>query len=862
MINPDCENCPLHMKHGREHGGKFWCPNNVTETPLLCVGEAPSTEDVSKKRPFSSKGDFSKRKNAGWVLKIMAEDVGLIQGKDYSCANAFQCRLPRKVKATKRMMKACRATLEEAVRIAKPKLIIAMGASAHTALVPKVSGGVSQNGGRIVESELGPVLMTYHPAAFIRQPNDKELERFFDHLTIAKEYVHGKRRESQIEVTARDRSTPDTRTKLVLDVETFVDQSDDRAGELRTVGTASLAGANGRPDKDKRIRVRVDQYSGSPPAGGLERLVQLCGHNLPSDLNALIGNGWIPPDWGGIVDDTMVLQSLKDENLEAALVTWAMEYRYSEHLDHHHECVPLWRKGIDPPEDVVKAKNAGDVALTLARYRELSDWLDTEPKLKRYYIKFLRPAILLAARLQYRGMRISESVLKESQRLRKRIRYREKDIQRIAKWGPEQNIRGNLNRQELLFDTLGLPVLECTETTKEPALSRGHLDQLHDLQQYVDTWDQGEWVPMNLRGTSKNKHQGEWLDLKSNTWREWGDFPPAPLLEAFHVLDRYLQLSSLWKQADQLPWLEVAAGDFIHPSYNIGGTGKYDSEKRPVVTGRWSAQAPSPQVFAKYLKRHVVSRYPGGYIGQWDASQMEVRIAYQYSQDPELGEIFSLDLDPYLSCSEFLFGESKARTHRFMGKRTLLATIYGTSASVLERELNDDLRKLGLPERVDTRECERLIRRLRRKFATHTAWVEHIQNIARSTGTVESLTGRIRHLPLAISGDRHALNQSCNFPIQSLASDLNLLSAFILGDTFDGGMLTTLVHDSGVVDLRDLEAGSKFTCSIRDIWADLPTQQYLGFKLIAPLKIEVQIGRTWGEMVEVPLTGDMSCVTS
>lgn len=861
MSKPDCENCPLHVKHGREYMGAGWCPNDTGEASILMVGEAPSTEEVSKKRSFSPRGDFAKRKNAGWVLKTMAEDAGLERGKDYSTANSFQCRLPRKVKATKRMMKSCRATLEETVKKVKPKLIVALGASAHTALVPKVSGGVSQNGGRIVESELGPVLMTYHPAAFLHQPNDKELERFFDHLVMAKEFIHGKQRESKIAVTTRQRSTPDDRKKLVLDVETYVDQADPRAGEIRTVGTAAIAGSHGRPDKDERIRVRVDQYSGDPPTGGLERIEQLCGHNLPSDLNALIRNGWLPADWTGVVDDTMVMQSLKDENLEAALATWAMEYDYAEHLEHHHACVPLWRKGIDPEDEVVRAKNAGDVALTLARYRELSAWLDTEPQLKRYYTTFLRPAILLAARLQRTGLYIGESVLKESKRLRDRVRYRERDIQRIAKWGPDQNIRGNLNRLELLFDTLGLPVLECTETTKKPALSRSHLDQLHDLEQYVETWDQGEWVPMSLRGTNKNRHQGEWLDLRTNTWREWGDFPPPPPPKAFHVLGRYLQLSSLWKQADQLPWLEVAAGSFIHPNYNIGGTGKYDTEKRPVVTGRWSASNPSPQVFAPYLKRHVLSRYPGGYIGQWDASQMEVRIAYQYSEDPELGEIFESGRDPYLDCSTFLFGEDKAKTHRFMGKRTLLATIYGTSASVLEEELNNDLRKLGLPERVDTRECDRLIRRLRRRFAIHTDWVEHIQRTAREVGEVRSLTGRTRHLPLAAAGDRHALNQACNFPIQSLASDLNLLAALVFVESFSGGVLTTLVHDSGVVDLRSLDDGRDFTCCIRDIWQDLPTKNYFGFRMIAPLKIEVKIGRNWGEMTEVPLTGDMSCLT-
>ena len=170
---------------------------------------------------------------------------------------------------------------------------------------------------------------------------------------------------------------------------------------------------------------------------------------------------------------------------------------------------------------------------------------------------------------------------------------------------------------------------------------------------------------------------------------------------------------------------------------------------------------------------------------------------------------------------------------------------------MLRQELNGDLRNRNLPERVDDRQCGTLITQLKSKFRRHTEWVGDIQSTAERTGLVESITGRRRHLPMARKRDKHALNQACNHPIQSLASDLNLLAAIVLGARIEHGVLSTLVHDSGVVDLHSREGIRWFAKKIHRIWESLPTREYLGFDLVAPMKIEVQSGKNWGEMKEV-----------
>lgn len=854
MTLPDCDSCPLH-EHGRGHDTEYFVPSEIHErAPIVFVGMNPASEEKKQGRPFAPRGGFKKKKNAGFVLATACEDVGLERGRDYSLINIVACTAPKndfKTYAGPKAVRACAPRLDEDLYRAGAQLIVTLGADALAALLKGVRGKLGTHRGRVRECRWGRLLPTFHPAYFLHSPNDTELQRFYEDLEQAKELHHGpkirktRRRDVRVDFRGGIGRLP---ADCVADVETWVDPGDQRCGQIRLLGYCPVG--DGQHQGDSTCR----QVEG-PQNGSLGGVTHLVCHNTPSDLVHLIRNGWLKRNQLTCVDCTMTMQSLIDENVDAGLANWAMDYGYEDYLGDYHVCVPMWQGKKDPPDDRVRSKNAGDVLLTRDRYHVLRRQLEERPVLLRYYECFLRPALWMATDLELNGLRIGKSVLAERPKLRKRIKYREKKIQEV---GGEGNIRSKLYREELLFETLNLPVLMVTDKTKKPALSRAHLEALHDLPTSQEEWDDGEWIPKQLRG--RGKHAGEWWDWKRRDFRLLDDLPQMPDPRGAGTLSRYLELSYLWKQVDQLPWLEDAAqrGGYINPRYHIGGTGKFDSESKPVATGRWSASDPSPQVFAPYLKRHIVSRYPDGWIGQWDASQMEVRIALQYSGDPELRAIFERGADPYLDCSAFLFGDDKARTHRFMGKRCLLATIYGTGPRKLEEELNGDLRNRGLEERVDERQCKQLITQLKHRFNVHVRWVEENQQQARELGYVESLTGRRRHLPLARQNNPHALNQAANHPIQSLASDLNLLAAIQLGARFKHGVLITLVHDSGVADLKTLDAVGWFAKKVRWIWKHLDTREYLGFDLTVDLKIEVKAGRNWGEMVEIPEDGDLS----
>jgi DNA polymerase I-like protein with 3'-5' exonuclease and polymerase domains len=513
----------------------------------------------------------------------------------------------------------------------------------------------------------------------------------------------------------------------------------------------------------------------------------------------------------------MTMGSLLDENREAGLKTYAEEHGYPRYWEAVEK---YWKRRPreDPPPEVLHSYNAHDVGLSDVLQLEFFELLKENPKLEKYYLDFIRPCLRLAAELHLAGIKTEESLTLEAPRMRRRIAYRANrlfDIAGVPNDNKYRNLKLLRNKEWLhrfLFSSGGLNLKVerrfRTKVKKDPQVTREHLEYLLER-------DESGAVQILYDLSFKQK---EYTDLKK-----------------------------------MLPW----AGGMVYPSYNVGGTGERDEESRPVRTGRWSARDPNVQQFAPYLKRHVGSRYSDGWIAQWDGNQIEARVAPVYSRDPRLIQVFQDGRDPYLECATVLFGKDKALPRRFMGKRAHLAELFGVGARKLRKELNKDLADRKFKERVTDGDCEDFLAKLRSEHRIHFEWIGDTRATVRRTGYVESLTGRRRRLPHAYAGDAHALNQAINFPIQSLANDLNLLSAVLAGWRFSGGVLATLVHDSGVADCKSLEVVGRFAQRIRRVWRDLPTEKYFGFTSPVPLTVTLSAGRRWHPMKKFEEVSEM-----
>ncbi len=165
-----CTACHLYNRATQTVFGEG--PKGAT---MMLVGEQPGDyEDVSGK-PFVGP--------AGKIMDRALEEAGIDRSKVY-VTNAvkhfkWEPRGKRRIhqKPNSREIAACRPWLEAELRVVKPKLVVAMGATAAQTIFGP-SFRVTRERGKVLSSKLAPrVLATVHPSSLLRQPDEESRER-------------------------------------------------------------------------------------------------------------------------------------------------------------------------------------------------------------------------------------------------------------------------------------------------------------------------------------------------------------------------------------------------------------------------------------------------------------------------------------------------------------------------------------------------------------------------------------------------------------------------------------------------------------------------------------------------------------
>ena len=171
----DCDACHLYKRATQTVFGEG--PKSAT---IMLVGEQPGDyEDVAGK-PFVGP--------AGKIMDQALEEAGIDRSQVY-VTNAvkhfkWEPRGKRRIhqKPNSREIAACRPWLEAELRIVKPKLVVAMGATAaQTFFGPGFR--VTRERGKVLSSKLAPrVLATVHPSSLLRQPDEESRQREYEHF--------------------------------------------------------------------------------------------------------------------------------------------------------------------------------------------------------------------------------------------------------------------------------------------------------------------------------------------------------------------------------------------------------------------------------------------------------------------------------------------------------------------------------------------------------------------------------------------------------------------------------------------------------------------------------------------------------
>jgi uracil-DNA glycosylase len=147
----------------------------------MIVGEAPGEQEDRQGEPFVGK--------SGQLLDNMLHAIGLTRGEaepaqQVYIANTIKCRPPGNRNPEADELAKCEPFLIRQLQLVQPKIILAMGRFAVQSLL-RSTEPIGRLRGRVHRYQGVPLIVTYHPAYLLRNPEDKA--KAWDDLCLAVE---------------------------------------------------------------------------------------------------------------------------------------------------------------------------------------------------------------------------------------------------------------------------------------------------------------------------------------------------------------------------------------------------------------------------------------------------------------------------------------------------------------------------------------------------------------------------------------------------------------------------------------------------------------------------------------------------
>ena len=153
-----CTQCSLYKTRTRSVPGQ-----GSPHPEIMFVGEAPGADEDAQGLAFVGR--------AGQLLTKMIQAMGL-QREDVFIGNILKSRPPDNRQPLPEEMEACLPYLKEQIGLLKPKVIVALGATAVRGLLGLE--GITKLRGKWLTFEGIHLMPTYHPAYLLRNPPAKK----------------------------------------------------------------------------------------------------------------------------------------------------------------------------------------------------------------------------------------------------------------------------------------------------------------------------------------------------------------------------------------------------------------------------------------------------------------------------------------------------------------------------------------------------------------------------------------------------------------------------------------------------------------------------------------------------------------
>ena len=156
----ECRKCPLAQTRTKVVFGV-----GSREARIMFVGEGPGKNEDEQGEPFVGQ--------AGRLLDKMLLAAGFSREKNVYIANMVKCRPPNNRDPEKEEVEACIGWLRAQTKILQPKIIVCLGrVAAQYIISPDFK--VTQQHGQLIKRAGTYLMGTFHPAALLRNPNNKE----------------------------------------------------------------------------------------------------------------------------------------------------------------------------------------------------------------------------------------------------------------------------------------------------------------------------------------------------------------------------------------------------------------------------------------------------------------------------------------------------------------------------------------------------------------------------------------------------------------------------------------------------------------------------------------------------------------
>lgn len=771
-----CTGCPFA-------GKRIVNGEGPRDAKIVIIGEAPGANEDQEGRPFV--GDAGRR------LNDLLQSAGIFRDECY-ITNALKCRPPgNDIKSPDaiRARKYCLPQLEAELRMLHPNVIVPVGNTALDAI--GLHGAISHYRGFISQSTFGKTIPTFHPAYYMRNPEEwitgvydwKKIRRHSKIAGIPQvprkmnlyPTVEHVEQFSQGILRALDKGA---QRILSLDLETYyghfmevpiklIGLSID-SSEAIVVPFITESGNFYWKDKSEEIRVieAIGDLFSDP------RLPKMA-FNAGFDISVAMNHGF---EFNGPIVDWMIAHNLLYQNLGHSL-----EYVSSLYTD-----FPPWKQDKQQGDDTgYRTYNARDTLVLHDMNVEIMEDLKDCGMVDLFEAQCAQ--LIPTAHMKLTGIRIDED--RRGQVMSNLKALMKKDLEELQQESGivDYNPNSSVQTAQVLFEKMKLKSAihsgSGALSTKEEVLNR-----------LMIRYPENTFVPKLL----EYRKTGKLLD-----------FIETPTL----------------------------SDGKAHSDFGLTGT----------ITGRYNSKNPNLQNLPSKKKdkggfvRSMFVAEPGHTIVETDFSQAELRIFAALANDEVWLSAFAEGKDVHAINCDDMFGPGK-REYRSYAKNFIFGFIYGSEGSQIESILPKELlATLSVPQILDNLK------------ATHPAMFSYRDQIAQEVMITKRLRnpfGRVRWYPNNPS--KEDLRTAFNYPIQSTVADMMHIKMRKVYERRENSRICLQLHDALYMMVPDEEV-RRMAGIMKEIMVEpVKTKEWIGGRSFTfELPCTVEAGKDLFSMEEL-----------